>query len=354
MAENLNYETTDSYCYNDSVVNCNKNGRLYGWNDAMDACPSGWRLPTKADIETLFTAVGGEPIADRMLKATSGWTLNGWKSAENGLDTYSFSARPTGYGWPEGGFDASVFDMYFWTSSDDRNFLPGLDFRWCLWISYERGQVQIVGRPMDYKLSVRCIKDDPVNQNPVACTSSDKSVYDAKKNTLEDYRNCKVYRTAVIGSQTWMAQNLDYKTANSYCYNDDTTNCIKYGRLYKWNKALEVCPSGWRLPTKDDFDMLVKSAAGSFYAGKMLKAAMDWKEGGSGRDSCFFTALPAGYYQQPFYYNLGSTAIFWSSTEVDSSKAYDLYLGYSSDNVQLKLYGSKTYDAYSVRCIKKE
>jgi uncharacterized protein (TIGR02145 family) len=58
LAENLTYKTRGSYCYNDDNDNCHKYGRLYTWKAAMNACPTGWRLPDRKDWNFLSKHLG--------------------------------------------------------------------------------------------------------------------------------------------------------------------------------------------------------------------------------------------------------------------------------------------------------
>jgi len=57
MAENLNYEASGSKCYDNKPANCKKYGRLYNWNTAKTACPSGWHLPSDDELDTLLRYV---------------------------------------------------------------------------------------------------------------------------------------------------------------------------------------------------------------------------------------------------------------------------------------------------------
>ena len=187
------------------------------------------------------------------------------------------------------------------------------------------------------------------------------SVYDATAKTLKDLRDGQTYKTVTIGTQTWMADNLNYETENSYCYDDDPSNCSKYGRLYTWAAAKTVCPSGWHLPSKTEFEALITAVGGSSTAGAKLKSQTGWTayDGITNEDAFGFSALPAGSrYSNGVYYYEGSHAYFWRSTEYDSRYAYFMYLNYSLDGAYLSYsldgaYLSHGKDlGFSVRCVK--
>ena len=99
MAENLNIETENSYCYydseyNDSLENCSKYGRLYAWEDAMNACPEGWHLPDTTEWRSLFNIANEQ----RNLRSATDWNPGDYVYSGNGTDSYGFSALPAGYG----------------------------------------------------------------------------------------------------------------------------------------------------------------------------------------------------------------------------------------------------------------
>ena len=178
---------------------------------------------------------------------------------------------------------------------------------------------------------------------------------------LTDSRDGQTYRTVKIGNQVWMAENLNYETANSYCYKDSVSKCTKYGRLYTWAAAKTACPSGWHLPTEVEFKELVATVGGSSTAGKMLKSTSGWDESGNGTDAYLFTALPAGEWSDNggIYRDEGLYAFFWGSTDdgiaysmIDDGIAYSMNLHYHDDIAGLG-YGHKdTGTGHSVRCIK--
>lgn len=224
------------------------------------------------------------------------------------------------------------------------------------------------------------------NQNPDA-----GSIYDAPKNTLTDLRNGQTYRTTTIEildeeheidySEVWMAENLNYETDGSFCDVFFDTFCDTYGRLYTWAAAVGmtegecdneqacnlpagnirgVCPEGWHLPSKDEWESLIVAVGGYTSAGKALKSKTGWDahDGIVNDDTYMFSALPAGNraYDDGWFFNRGADAVFWSSTVYWSSmenRNYAVRLSLTSYFDYANL--SSIYyldDGFSVRCLK--
>ena len=202
---------------------------------------------------------------------------------------------------------------------------------------------------------------DPESSSEKAKSSS-SSVVDPSTvvmGVMIDSRDGQTYKTVTIGTQVWMAENLNYETTNSYCYDDDPSNCSKYGRLYTWAAATTACLIGWHLPSDDEWNTLFTAVGGDSIAGKMLKSAGGWNDNygtsGNGTDTYAFSALPAGVriYGDWGYDYEGTVAHFWSSsTEGGFDGVYNVLMGYGYDDADLD-YTDK-YNGYSVRCVKDE
>ena len=324
MAENLNFGTpSGSYCYNNNNSNCEKYGRLYNWTAAMNACPAGWHLPSDAEWTALRLAVGGtgaygtEGAAGTKLKATSGWNSNG-----NGTDDYGFSALPGGRGRSSSNFDLAGSDGGWWSASE----ITASEV-WNMSMNYGRETAGRYGNNKTYFQSVRCLKDSeevPLSSSLSNSSSSVKiEISSSSEITIESCSNIEygtdsftcggqTYKTVVIGTQTWMAENLNWETGESWCYGDIASNCDKYGRLYTQTTAMNACPSGWHLSSKGDWNVLT-DFAGEYIAGEKLKSATEW----DGTDDFGFSALPGGRRFPPdiFYRYIGSESCWWSNLE---------------------------------------
>jgi len=158
------------------------------------------------------------------------------------------------------------------------------------------------------------------------------------------------YKTVQIGTQTWMAENLNYDASGSKCYDNDPSNCATYGRLYNWETANAVCPSGWHLPTNVDWTTLTDYVGGASTAGSKLKAVSGWNSNGNGSDAHGFSALPGGIGNSSGSFDyVGYYGYWWSSTENSATSAYIRYMDGNNDNVY-RYDNYKSY-LYSVRCL---
>ncbi|GBU24765.1 hypothetical protein R83H12_01400 [Fibrobacteria bacterium R8-3-H12] len=175
-------------------------------------------------------------------------------------------------------------------------------------------------------------------------SSSSEGVYiyipvSGSSGTFTDVRDNKIYNYVKIGSQYWMAENLNY-AASGKCYGENSRlhddesetyiefpeeeilfNCETFGFLYDWDTAMAVCPDGWHIPNDSDWNALMVSVGDSSTAGKFLKAANNWNNNVSISDqnAYGFSALPGGrggYSTDGFndFNDLGDFGYWWSSS----------------------------------------
>ena len=170
---------------------------------------------------------------------------------------------------------------------------------------------------------------------------------------LTDIRDGQTYKTVTIGTQVWMAENLNYEMLGSFCYDDSAENCAKYGRLYTWTAAAEACPDSWHLPNNAEWETLFSAVGGKSTAGKVLKSQSGWYSDGNGTDAFGFSALSAGgridHDEGAYFSNEGRYAYFWSAT-VDERNPYYMRLHHSNEDALLSTRDNDA--AFSVRCVK--
>jgi len=295
MTENLNAK--GGKCYGEASASCDKYGMLYAWEEAKNICPQDWRLPDDTEWATLLNYIGGVSKAGVKLKAKDNPKAS-WKYYEkgkrtgNGTDDYGFTAFPGGYG-SEGKFFKAEESGLWWSSTKGDSKRANGKY---VDISFDNDAAKWTNAHKEPLYSVRCIREKALNvkcggneynpsthychtdgntyscgnlpYNPATefCNySSDEKAYPICEEAYEpatkfcDTRDKKLYRHTVIGLLTWMAENLNYKTGTSWCYDNDEFNCKKYGRLYIWETAKKACPSGWHLPTWAEWKDLIQN-----------------------------------------------------------------------------------------------
>jgi len=168
------------------------------------------------------------------------------------------------------------------------------------------------------------------------------------------------FKTVKIGTQTWTAENLSVPTkSGSWCYFNSENLCDQYGRLYDWTTAKTVCPSGWHLPSREEWGTLAKFLGGTGDYGKggttswKLRATSGWGTSTlNGTDDYGFAALPGGgwFSQGKKFSDIGNAGYWWTSTESSEEDAYVREI-YNADDYIDEERPFKT-NGYSVRCVK--
>ena len=185
-----------------------------------------------------------------------------------------------------------------------------------------------------------CFED--FNNNGSVARSCDNAVTDSGTVTCGG----QTYRTVKIGSQVWMAENLNYNTSGSACY-DNISDCSDYGRLYDWYTASVVCPEGWHLPSNDEWTTLINFIGEN--AGTKLRA----KSWSGGTDDYGFSALPSGNGYSPcFFATKDKCGWWWTATEYSGRTNQNAWYWTmcSSNNLTGDPASNKPV-LYSVRCI---
>ncbi len=343
--------------------------------------------------------IGGESAGGKKLKATS----------LGGTDEYGFSALLGGSGDSYGNFYNGGDYGYWWTASEHNNihaYFLGIYFHsdGANWSNYDKS----------YLLSVRCLQGSgsdvssssslvqsssssvssssslvqssssvvsssssivPSSSSAVSSSSSvvlctannNTSTQYCSNGTLKDYGfvtyGNQTYKTVVIGEQTWFAENLNYNVEDSYCSEDDSANCTKYGRLYPWVRAMNlplscssdycssqinsphrgICPEGWHIPSKADWEVMMAYIGSN--GGRKLKAISGWNSKGNGSDDFGFSALPGGY---SGYYT-GERGDWCSASEEAHIGMSGFSMSYDYSFADMHSFGK--YNGLSVRCL---
>ena len=189
----------------------------------------------------------------------------------------------------------------------------------------------------------------------VLCESAFAASKSKKKNEFKDPRDKQTYRTVKIAGLEWLGDNLNYKTAGSFCYKDEDDQCMVFGRLYTWDAAQKACPAGFRLPTHADFESLWTAAGADFNAGYLIKADYGWSGETNGNDTLKFSAMPAGNrFDDETYGNTAKFAFFWSADDtsegVPAGSARVWYL--TSKSMAFGYMSKPKSFGFSVRCVR--
>ncbi|MFN6947020.1 MAG: FISUMP domain-containing protein [Cytophagaceae bacterium] len=160
---------------------------------------------------------------------------------------------------------------------------------------------------------------------------------------LVDQRDGKEYNIVTIGEQVWMAENLNFEPEeDSYCYDLESEKCDEFGRLYTWEVATEVCPTGWHLPSGPEWDVLIEEIGG------LTGNASKLKEGGETGFEVIVGSGGYNYYTEAFFGS--NSAYFWGSTLNEAGNSAIMHTISTSNDITVSW--NDVDDMISVRCIK--
>ena len=420
MRDNLNFRTGSSSCYNDDTSFCTKYGLLYTWATALDSvgefstnskgcgynawscrpvsptygiCPDGWRIPSTIDWSILFGKVGGKDVAGKALKSASDWLNDG-----NGTDEASFTALPGGR-FEEGIFYLIGNDASFWASNPNTTtYVKLVDY---VAMSDDLDKAAYYQTEPYNKRYIRCIKIDTAQTASSSSitsksSSSEYTPYDHQSDLFADSLNSGAYKkftdvrngrsyyyltiNAKDGDEdvsvTVMAENLnigidvpgtedqsDDENIERYCYNDDTTNCDKYGGLYQWAEMMQlpsrcnvdacedlieenhrgICTEGWHVLTYDEYVIVLT-------ANKEEKNIRAISFGGDNLTG--YSLIGAGHNRNHQFADLDNMT-FWFYPENGTMSEPSAFLGYQlKSSAGMDFTSSRKSYANSVRCVK--
>lgn len=357
MAENLDFELQPydiSTCHYDAVAmaeQCEEYGFFYGWSAAhgqarivsqlnvdlpdgtyQGICPEGWHLPTYAEWKALLDYVvelTGETPPDvgnalytylklsDPFRSTTEWT------ARPGTNELSFDMKP--YTESQIGRSAS-----FWIADHK----TGSAYRT---VEVFDQDIRLDTDNQEFRHSIRCVAGEATQTFPAIEFPPPTNT----TGTMTDARDEKTYATTTIGTQTWTAENLAYEpSSGSLCYADQEEHCRLFGRLYAYDTAQTICPTGWHLPTVDEWRTLalfidadtggtggtIDGNISSFPIGQYLINSVVWDSAPDVDPEYGFNALPGGWaLDDPTSGTLGDDTSFWTATTDEDQIAVDVY-----------------------------
>lgn len=336
MGENLKYNITGSVIFNNETANLDTYGRLYKWQEAMDAVPENWDLPTDDEWKVLEMALG---MTQADADAASVWRSSGNVGTQLKANGSSSMNMPlSGYQHTNGTYYYSETYGRYWTSTENGA------TAWDRDLSSKAG-VYRATYSKAYRYSVRCVLQVKETAQYMQTFVPNPADTVGTEVMLTDKRDGIVYRCIKMGDgRWWMGENLHgrfgvYKEGNP---------TETYGLLYDWESATDYVPEGWSLPTDAEWTTLGEALGGALIAGDKMKSTTGWDDdngvSGNGTNSSGWNGLPGGLYNEGYGFK-NEYGYWWSA---DNYNIWWLNKGLTDLGGPSKYFN---YYQFSVRCI---
>jgi uncharacterized protein (TIGR02145 family) len=333
--------TTGAWChYDNDPANEPIYGKLYNWyaiagvHDTASLtdpllrkqfAPAGWHIPTKDEFTTLTNFVGGLSVTGTKLKEIGDCH---WLGGSGATDDYGFTALPAGWRLSYGPFNLITTHCNWWSSTEFNG-----TFTWGLNLSNGSTYGSIAYMPKKSGLSVRFVEDACFD-----CIAHDVNI--GTQTWTGCNANTKFYNNGdpipyVDNNTTWVSL-----TTGAWCYyNNDPASEATYGLLYNWfaaNDVRGIAPTGWHLPSDAEWTILTDFLGGESIAGGKMKEVglCHWNTPNTdATNTSLFTGVPGGFRNDSgYYYTIGSSANWWSSTVLSTNTDFAQYRYLTNNN----------------------
>ena len=375
-------DTDGAYCWydNDQATNEDTYGALYNFEAVNNEHglvyferggkrDLGWRTPTITDWYALYDYISGAAYAvfnsvGGHLKETG---ITHWTTPNLGaVDTYGFTGLPAGQRSASGTFDY-LTELVWFHSNTEYGVEGSTNFRYYTRLDYADTSLRIDFGSKAVGHSVRCMRDITPVMRDFDGNEYTTVIIGTQEWTVENLKTTHysdgVAVTPITDSVTWAA---DTTGAYAWYSNDRATYGDIYGALYNWPAVSNahglayfqkngVRESGWRIPTKTDFDILMAYLGGTDGAGGQLKeeGTGHWLTPNAGAEDDYgFTMLPSGRrFQTGSFSLLTLNGILWTNTPAAAGYAYAATMTYDTDDVTFAA-TALINAGYCVRCVR--
>lgn len=168
--------------------------------------------------------------------------------------------------------------------------------------------------------------------------------------TMTDKRDGQLYPTTGHSGKLWLARNLDFTIGTSWCYNDDISMCARYGRMYLWEEAKRVCPSGWHLPSEAEWIDMAETLGGYFDFVSKETIGDPVEAYTAGTVGSFAATLGGSRTPSGQYIDLTGDGMYWTSTSCGADSAVMIVFNEHSKRILRDCDGAKGW-AIAARCV---
>ena len=168
---------------------------------------------------------------------------------------------------------------------------------------------------------------------------------------ITDQRDQRIYKTVNIGQQKWLAEDLQFETPESFCYDNDPKNCTAFGRLYDFAEAQTACPQGWKLPADEDWKKLEMHLGMEKAQADAIRVWRGTKEGDALKKQLQVVLTGMGKMQGREFVGQNALVRYWVNTPGPTGEQFALFRMVMDEESRIYSDQVARMDLCCVRCL---